>query len=397
MTRGANEPAVRLRWGLVAVAAIGALLVVLGFLVDPGRAAFSYLAAVVFVVSVALGLLALVMIQNVIGSVWFVPLRRIAEAGAMTLPLLGVLFVPVLASLGLLFPWVDPSLLGPAVAERLARKKAWLDPAFFAVRAAAFFVAWSASAWLLWRSSLAQDGAREHAAGAHVARQRILSLLLLPVFAITMALAAVDWMVSLDVEWSSSMFGVYWFAIAMVAGCSALVLLSWATLPETGEGAPEAPGDSHYHALGKLLLTFVCFEAYVAFAQYLLVWIADLPAEAGWFAVRSRGGWGVLGAIVAAGGMAAPLLALLSWRLKRSRAALAAVAAWTLLFRYLEIYWIVVPACRGGACGPSWMDVAAICGVGAVWVLAFAGALAGHASMPLGDPRSARALRYTTR
>ncbi|HWV56346.1 MAG TPA: hypothetical protein VNZ57_02645 [Longimicrobiales bacterium] len=378
--------------GAAAVAAAGALPLTGGFITNHRQAAFSYLAAYAFWLSLALGSLVFIQIHHTINSSWFVVLRRPAEAVAGTLPILALLFLPVVTSLPELYPWSLPGAELPTLlADEIGRKREYLNVPFFLVRSAAYFVIWISASWLLRRWSIRQDAGDGEAIAL---RQRTFSAVMLPPVAFALTFAAFDWMMSLTPEWSSTIYGVYFFAGAAIASLSLLAIAAHALL-RTGalEGMITA---SHLHALGKLMLAFLIFWAYVGFAQFLLIWIADLPREVGWYLARARGGWGAVGGVLVVGHFFVPLCALLSRGLKRRSSTLAVVGAWLLLMHYVDVYWLVLPALHPAGFRPHWLDFAALTGIGGTVVAWAARLLVAAPLLPTGDPRLQRSLDFVT-
>lgn len=382
-----------LRWGAL-LGIVGLLLCLLGAFVAPRQAAHSYLAAYVAWLTLALGALLMVMIAHAIGTSWFVPMRRIAESVAATLPLFALLFIPILIALPELYPWARPlDTLAEPLREAVEGKHGYFGLGFFIGRAVLYFVIWIVTssllhAWSVRRDSRPADAALEH-------RQRVLAAVALPPVGFALTFAAFDWVMSLAPEWVSTMFGVYLFIGGMV---SALALLSVLLLGLDRAGVlGDAVTVSHYHALGKLLLTFVIFWGYIAYAQYFIIWIADIPAEAGWYAPRVRGSWGGIALVLVLGHFALPFLLLLSWQLKRRPRALAAVGAWLVLMHCFDAYWLVLPALYPAGVSVSWLDFAAFIGVGALAFAFGTWRYLAHAPAPVGDPRWQAAREFTTR
>jgi hypothetical protein len=376
------------------LAVCGAALCGIGIILDPARLAAAYLVAYVSCLAVVLGTLAMVMIARVTGATWFVVLRRQAEEVIATLPLFAVLFVPVLFAVRALYPWAAPvSSLDPDVRHAVLVKSAYLNVPFFAIRSAIYLATWIALGESLRRASLAQDR------GDSVAierRMRTLSALGLVAFAATISFAAFDWMMSLTPAWYSTIYGVDYFAGAMVGALALLALLA-VRARRRGE-LPESVGANQLHALAKLLLTFVLFWVYIGFSQLIVIWSAEIPAERVWYAVRMRGGWNALGAVLVAGHFAIPFCALLIRSVKRSAVAMSWLGLWLLLMHYLDLYWIAMPGTPHGSAwaGGYWLDLGALLLVGgaasSVWAMRRA-----HAQpMPVGDPELGASLLYST-
>jgi hypothetical protein len=374
---------------------VGLVLCAIGLMVDPRRLAASYLAAHITVLTTALGALIFVMIEHTIGAKWFVVLRRVAESAAMALPALAVLFVPVLVAPGAFYSWAGPlDALDAGVRTRVLAKQAYLNIPFFDVRAVVYFATWLAFAIALWRLSLRQDGARGTEAALAIGRRmRAVSAGGLVAVGLTLTFAAFDWVMSLSPEWFSTVFGVYLFAGGIVAALGLIELLAWAGL-RAGPLRGTVTGE-HVGAVGKLLLTFVIFWAYIAYSQYVVIWIADLPIEVGWYVTRTRGGWGTVALIVIAGQFALPFVLLLSRSLKRRPGAMAALGAWLLVMHALDVYWLVLPAFGAAGQGLHWLDPAALLCVGGLSTWFSLSRLAAHATVPGDDPNLIRSARYS--
>jgi len=383
----------RLPLASAAVGGAGLLLCLLGAWLDPRQAAFSYLAAFACWLAVALGALVMVMIAHSTGASWFLPVRRLAECVAATLPLFALLFVPLLLAAGELYPWARPlHTLGEPVREAVLAKRGYFDLPFFAGRAALYFAVWIAVALLLLAWSVRSDARPDPGL---VRRQRVLAAVGLPPVGFALTFAAFDWLMSLAPEWTSTLFGIYYFAGGMTSALGLLAALTFAL--GRGGALPAELAPAHFHALGKLLLTFVIFWGYVAYAQFFIIWIADIPEEAGWYLPRVSGGWRWVAVALFAGQFALPFFALLSWRLKRTPVALAAVGGWLVLAHCLDLYWLVLPALHPVRPVVHWLDLAAFLGVGGAALAFGSWRFGAHAPAPTGDPDWPAALEFTTR
>ena len=378
----------------LAIAALGAALCVVGIIVDPVRLASAYLVATMSCLAVVLGALAMIMIARVTGATWFVVLRRQAEEIVATLPAFAVLLLPVLIVVHVLYPWAAPvSSLDPEMQHAILAKRAYLNVSFFVIRAIVYLLVWIALGESLRRASLAQDRGDSIAIER---RLRKLSAAGLVAFALTTSFAAFDWMMSLTPAWYSTIYGVSYFAGAMV---SALSLLAVLTVRGRRRGElPASVGADQLHALAKLLLTFVLFWVYIGFAQLIVVWSAEIPAERVWYAVRMRGGWYALGAVIVAGHFAIPFCALLIRAIKRSALAMSCLGAWLLMMHYLDMYWTVMPDAPHGRNwgGGYWLDLGAVLLVTGVSSAVWASRRAHEPPMPVGDPELAASLAYVS-
>lgn len=361
-----------------------ALSVVLGWLAGGEQFFRSYLVSYCYWLSLALGALFFVMLQHLTRASWSVVLRRLAETVAAALPLLGLLFLPLLIPLltgrGRLFPWAAPGS-GDALLEA---KRPFLNPAFFVLRWAGYFAVWCWLARYLLALSLAQDRSGEPALTLRMQRCSAPGLILL---AATLTLAAIDLLMSLAPRWYSTIFGVYYFAGSALGFVALLVVMVY--LLQRAGRLRRAVTSEHYHDLGKLLFAFVFFWAYIAYSQYMLIWYANLPAETGWLAARQQGQWGRLSLLLLFGHFVLPFLALISRRPKRRRAVLSAAALWVLAAHWLDIYWLAGPRpdVPGGLVPLHLLDLTCLLGLGGLLVGAVVRGLSRHPLLPERDPR----------
>jgi hypothetical protein len=354
---------------------------------DPGRVIASYLVGLMFVTTVGVGSLAWVMLHHLTGAVWSVVIRRTMENLTRTLPWIAILFIPVALNLKELYPWADPTRV--SADPGLARKAIWLNPVGFEVRSAIYLASWALIAAILARSSARQDRTGDPAEGC---RMRSTSAWGLIVLGMTTSLAAFDWAMSLDPHWSSTIFGVYFWAGSLLSSLAALIL---AVLGFRAAGwLGETVTVEHLHDLGKLLFGFVVFWAYIAFCQYFLIWYANFPEETRWYVTRRTGMWNTLSWSLLFGHFAVPFVLLLFRAPKRSPSWLAFVAAWILVFHYIDLYWLIMPALRPEGAEASWLDLslllALVFSCGAIVVSAGQS----RPLIPIGDPRLADSLAF---
>ena len=384
------QPGRRVTHVALGVGVGGLVLWVFGSFADPRQAFASYLVAYATGVSLALGALLIVMIGHVTNATWFVVIRRVTETVAATLPIFALLFVPLLFGLGSLYPWARPlDTLSPHLQSSILAKRAYLSVPFFILRAALYFIIWSGVSLWLRRESIRQD---TDPSTAPWRRQRRISAGALPPVALALTFASFDWLMSLSPDWWSSIYGVYYFSGAMVGALALVAVLT--TVCQRSGSLTYLVSPEHYGALGKLLLTFVIFWAYIAFSQYLIIWIADVPAEASWYLVRTRGSWGALGLVMLGGHFIIPFLLLLFHRLKRTPTFMLALGAWLLAMHYLDIYWLAMPSLYPDGLHASWLTLVAILAVGGIATAFGLRLLHGHAIVPRGDPELAASLEY---
>ena len=331
------------RWmlGAVAAAVVGLVTTVTSWVFDPERTAYAYLAAFITCLSISLGALIFLAIVHAMNAKWPVAVRRVVEILVAPLPLLALAFIPIAVFVGDIYPWVQPvsGHLPHHVAELIEKKRPYLNAPFFWGRAAFYFVCWLAVAagFHLW--SKRQD--HEPSSSAKVGARR-LGAASLPLLALTLTFAAFDWVMSLEPAWFSTIFGIYVFAGGFVAGLGILTIA--VTMAERGGWTRGLIFRSHYYALGRLLLAFTVFWAYIAFFQFMLIWIANRPEEVQWYIIRLEHGWQFLAAVIFILRFVLPFVTLLSYRIKQSGRPLSILAAIIVLGHWIETHWMVVPA-----------------------------------------------------
>ncbi len=368
------------RSGIVGVA--GLVLTAIGAIFDPRRALFAYLTSFVYWLGIVLGALILLMAFHASSAKWPVAVRRILESIPLVLPLFVILFVPIAAGMKTIFPWVDISG-ATAEATRLWRlRQPYLNVPFFLVRAGFYFLCWIVVGHLLYAWSVRQDD--DPGRVDLTLRQRRLGAGGLPLVALAMTFASFDWLMSLEAHLASTIFGVYYFAGSFL-GAICVVALAVVGARERGL-LGDAVSANHLHSIGKFMLAHVAFWAYIAFSQYMLIWIANLPEEVPWYLFRNRGGWAPVGIFLVAAHFVIPFFALLSRDLKRSPRGLTVIAVWLLVVHYVDMYWVVMPRLHPEAPHPSWMDVTALVGVGGVALAFGLWRMRGRATVPVGDP-----------
>lgn len=369
--------------GLIA-GALGLVLCAIGLLVAPAQAFFSWLMAWAYATSIALGALILVMIENAAGSRWFLVFRRLGEAIAAALVPLALLFVPLLFGLARLYPWAAGVLPEDEHARHVfEHKRAYLNPGFFAARSAVYLVLFAVTAILLGRWSLRQDHDADPALSR---RQRAFSSALLPPIAIALTFGAIDWLMSLSPAWYSTVYGIYWWAGGFVASIALVIIAA------RGAAAVEHR-PPHFYAMGRMLLAFVIFWTYIAYAQGFIIWIGNKPEDVTWYVRRTQGGWGGVAVALFVLHFAVPFAVLLLRAVKYRPRALAAIAGLVLAAHFIDIYWVVMPALHASP-APHWLDLAALAAIVGPCA-AFAGVwLRGHALVPLAAPELPLGLAY---
>ncbi len=372
---------------IVGGAGIGVAVAMAAVLDGLDRFLFAWLLNFAFFLSVALGALFMVILHHLTRAGWSVVIRRLAEGLASTLPLLAVLFLPILIGMKHLYHWSVPELVGNDPV--LLAKAAFLNVPFFVVRWAFYFTCWIVTARTFVGRSLTQDTTGEVGLTASMQKAGAPAML---VFGLTSTFAAVDLLLSLDAHWYSTIFGVYFFAGCVVAMVAAIILSAYG-LQRAGR-LHQSITVEHYHDLGKLLFAFVVFWAYIAFSQYMLIWYANIPEETGWLLRRQTHGWGSIGLMLILGNFVAPFVALLSRTPKRRPHLLVVAAAWLLAMHWLDLYWIVMPEASAERAGFHAVDVALFVGFGGLFVAAAVRVLRSCSLVPERDPRLDESLHF---
>jgi len=367
-----------LRQRSLIVGVVGLLAAAAGAFVSPGQFFHSYLLAYLLWLGAALGGLALTMLQHLSGGGWGVVLRRTFEAAARTLPWMAFFFLPLVFGLRDLYPWTDTAMV--ARDKILSEKALYLNVPFFLARAAACFAVWIGLAVLLTRWSAEQDRTGDPAMAV---RMRSASAIGMVLYFGTMTVAAVDWAMSLEPHWFSTMYG-FLFVIgqALMGLCIAIV-----TARKLSGAAPMSGVYSagHFHDFGKLLFAFTMVWAYLTFSQFLIIWSANLPEEIPWYQHRMSHGWEYIGLALVAVHFAVPFIVLLSRKSKRNAAILAGMAMWLIAARFIDLFFLIGPEAYTEGLGFHWLDLAAPIGLGGIWVALFASNLRSRPLLPLRD------------
>ncbi|HVY25712.1 MAG TPA: hypothetical protein VHB79_04145 [Polyangiaceae bacterium] len=378
------------------LALLGFVLLAVGWSTARSETLFAYLVAFAFLVALALGALIFLMIAYVVRARWSVVLRRLNEAIVSVFPLLALLFVPIACGLSEIYSWVEPATAFSGRELALLRHKApYLNGSAFLARSALYWVVWTIASWLIGGSRTRAAHRAERRSDdddALNARERRLSGAFLPLVSLTLTFASFDWLMSLQPLWSSSLFGVYFFAGGFVSSFGLLAFLAFLAHRSPGGDALIRP--AHFHALGRLMLGFTIFWAYCAFFQALLIQIADKPAEVSFYTTRLRSGWRALTWSLAALRFVVPFVLLLPRELKFRPGAMALLGLLLVCGEYLDVLWLVSPAQNGTAGPTSLWNFAALLAVGGSAVAFASWRLRGHSWVPLEDPQLATSVAY---
>jgi len=331
------------RLGFILVA-IGLALGAAGFLFDAQRALFNYLLAYVFILSIAVGSLFIVALEYLAGAEWSTPIRRIPEILASFIPVLFILVLPLLFNIQSIFEWANKhEVAGDKI---LTGKSPYLNTTFFIVRTVLSIGLWSLFYFLFIRNSRKQDTTKDQL----LTKKNIkYSAVFIPVFAITVTISGIDWMMSLAPRWYSTIFGIYFFAGSFVAALAA-VTLATVLLKEKGFLHPRL-NNEHLFSLGALLFTFINFWAYIAFSQFMLIWYANLPEETFWFIQRWGGMWTYISLALILVHFVVPYAVLLTQPAKMDPKRLKFISVWILAAHALDLYWVILPQVHSAKAG----------------------------------------------
>jgi hypothetical protein len=378
-TLQAEHPIYRLQRMALAAGVAGLVLSAIGWVLSPDQFYRSYLLGFLYWFGIALGSLAILMIHHIAGGAWGAVVRRVLESSASTLPLLTLLFLPVVLGIHHLFEWSHADVV--AKDPVLQAKAAYLNVPFFLIRAALYFLIWNVVALLFRRWSLEQD---READPRVTLRMELLSRGGLVLYGLTVTFAVVDWAMSLEPHWFSTVYGLMLMSGQGVAAFAFVIPL--AVLLSRQANIGRYFGKPQYHDLGNMLLGFTMIWAYMSFSQLIIIWYGNLPEEASWYLLRSQGGWKVVGYGLLFLHFAVPFALLLSRTIKRTGAKLALVALWMLLMRFVDLFWLVRPMFSPQSALPHVLDFTVVIGIGGMWLWFFFGRLVQNPVLPLRDP-----------
>ncbi|HTS50027.1 MAG TPA: hypothetical protein VMH05_18895 [Bryobacteraceae bacterium] len=341
----------------------------------------SYLFGFIFWAGLALGCLGIFFLHNVVGGNWGVAIRRFIEAGVRTLPLVALAAIPVLFAVKMLYSWTNPEVRAHDFA--VGHKAVYMNVPFFIARTVLYFLIWFFFGYRILRMANEHDRTGDPALFKKIKGASAPALL---IFVVSTTYAFIDWIMSLEPDWYSTiypwMFTVGQVVLTFAFMISLLVLLSRRE-PFIGFLKP-----AHYHDLGNLLLAFTMVWAYMSFAQLLIIWAENLPDEIPWYIRRFSGGWGYLAWFISIFHFCIPFFLLLMRFIKRNANFLRTLAIWIIIVRIVDVFWIVEPAFRQHGLEVYWTDLAVLIGLGGVWLWAFVGNLKARPLLVPSDPRN---------
>jgi hypothetical protein len=366
---------------------IGAVASIVGAFLAPDSFYSAYLTGFMFWLGLSLGCMAILMLHHLVGGAWSIVIRRILESGMMTLPMIAVLFLPILFHLPRLYFWARPEVLSdPKTDPKIIEiAQSYLNFNGIALRYVVYFAIWIGMAYFLNRWSTEQDTI----SGQSTLRFRALSSIGLVIYSLTISFAVIDWVMSLQARWISTIYGLIFIAgEALSALCFCVVI---ETILSKRKPMSEYLNETEVHDHGKLILAFVMVWTYFNFSQWLIIWAGNLPEEIPWYMRRLNGGWEYVGLFLVIFQFAVPFALLLSRQLKREARTLVRLASWIILMRMIDIYWHVEPALHP-TFHLSWLHFTVIAGIGGLWMAYFFHNLRSRPLLPINAPQTLRLL-----
>ncbi len=374
------------KWGLI-LTAVGVIMGGAAFAVDPHRAFFGYLWMYMFLVSIGVGSLALVALEYLVGANWSTPFRRVPEFLAGIILLLVILVIPLLFGMHDLFHWTHAE----AVAEDpiLKSKEPYLNTPFFIARTGVILLIWLIFYYLFTRNSRKQDISKDPALTTSSIKYSAIFAIL---FILTISFTAIDWMMSLEPHWFSTMFGVYYFAGTLVAAISISAFIS-VSLNEGGYFGFKVD-DEKYYSFGTLMFAFNVFWTYIGFSQYMLIWYADIPEETFWFMNRMEGTWVYFSIGLLFVHFIIPFLILLPRSSKVNPNLILYMSAWLIYAHAYDLYWIIMPTYFKDGFVFSWNELGFLVLAFGIIALVFNYMASRFNIVPVGDPKLQRGLYF---
>ncbi len=356
------------------------VLALIGWLLNPAAFYQAYLIGYLFWLAIALGSLITLMIHHVAGGTWLYVIRRPMEAAIRTLPLLAILFLPILLGMSSLYPWSVAEIV--ADDKYLQFKSPYLNTPFFVLRAVIYFAVWCTLGHFLVKWSAQQDASGDPLLNRPL---RVLSGGGIVAYVLTATFASFDWMMSVDPHWFSSIYGPI-FMVSQGLGALCFLLIALALLARSEPLASVVTQD-RYHDLGKWLFALVMLWAYMMFSQFLIIWSGNLPEHIAWYLRRSGSDWKVLALILTLFHFLVPFIVLLSRLAKQRSAILVKLAIGLLVLRFFDLFWLLAPDLHDGVFVLHWLDLVVPVALGGLWLAAYAQRLSDRPLLVLHDPR----------
>ena len=348
----------------------------------------SYLFAFIFFAGLTLGCLGIFFLHNVVGGNWGVAVRRLVESGLQTLPLILLFAIPIFFGLGTLYKWTDASYRAEHFA--VGHKAAYLNPTWFIIRTILYFAIWFFSGFRILKMANEHDRTGDPVLFKRIKARSAPALL---VFVLTTTYAFIDWIMSLEPDWYSTIYA-WMFTVGQVL-LTFSFLVAVLVLLSKREPFASFLTRQHYHDLGNLMLAFTMLWAYMSFSQFLIIWAENLPDEIPWYVRRFSGGWGYIAWTIAIFHFFVPFFLLLLRFVKKNPTRLRTLAIWIIIMKILDVFWIVEPAFRQRGLEVYWTDVVAPIALGGIWLAYFIRNLKARPLLASHDPRDTYSLLAT--
>jgi hypothetical protein len=371
----------KLQLPVIIVGVLGLIVWAMGLGVGGTRETFfqSYLYAYLFWLAIPMGSLAILFLHHTVGGLWGVAIRRMLESAALTIPLMALLFIPIIIAMPDLYEWARPEVV--AHDPILQHKAIYLNVPFFIGRAVVYFGLWSVAAWFLVKWSKQQD---ETADPVILKRFRTLGPPGILIYVLTMTFAAIDWGMSLEPHWFSAIYGGIFFIGQGLTTFAFMIML--VALLSKRKPLSDLLVTKQYHDLGNLLFAFTIIWTYFSLSQFLIMWSGNLPEETPWYIHRSQPGWNEIAVGIVVLQFALPFLLMLQRFMKRNISYLWKVALVIFIMRFADIFWYIMPAFNETVPDVHWMTYAAPIGFGGIWIAIFIEVLKRRPIVPVHDP-----------
>ena len=361
---------------------------------DQVRGMYAYLFGFSVTLSLALGCLAFVLIQHLTRAGWSVVIRRLPEVVISLMPVFIIFFIPIALLAHDIFPWLHSDHIDAI----LSKKSGYLNERFFLIRSFSYLVIWSVMGVWFYPLSIAQDDGKKFELTKYL---QAASAPAIVIFGLSLTFASIDWLMSLQPHWYSTMFGVYFFAGCLLFALSFVTLMSM-ILQKAGL-LKDIITDEHYHDLGKLMFGFTIFWAYIAFSQFMLYWYAAIPEEIEFYTQRLEGIWGILSWSLPIRNFFVPFFGLMSRALKRVKLVLTINCIWIIVVHFIDLYWLILPTYSDPQlhAGPppfqlTVTDLLATAGMLSIFIGCFLFVLSRRKIVAVGDPRLKESLAFET-
>lgn len=358
-----------------------------GYFLSPARMAFNNIIGLTFIISISVGALFFVAVEYLSGAVWSTPFRRITEIVSSFVVLVPLFVIPLLLNVHSVFHWTHPEAVN---SDKILNAKApYLNVNFFVIRVAAFIAVWMLFQYLITKNSKKQDSTKDQTL---TTRNVKLSAVFIPFFALTISFTGIDWLMSLEPHWFSTIFGIYYFSGTVLAALAVVTYMA-VMLNENGYLVKGLTTD-HYYSFGALLFAFINFWAYIAFSQYMLIWYANLPEETFWFLQRWEGSWKfwTIGLMIVH--FLVPYFGLLSQPSKMDPARLKFFSIWILAAHYYDLYFLVMPTYSKSGVALSWYELGFPLLTVGLMILLFINKSKKENLVAIGDPKLKRGIDF---